>query len=95
MHAIVGIVRSRVTRGTSFFTIENCFSLLFTRYKIYEFFFFPNRNARIMTTTIIATTIKIPKLIPALNISPITLHELIVKEVIIKVNIAINPEFFP
>jgi hypothetical protein len=48
-----------------------------------------------MTTTIIATTIKIPKLIPALNISPIALHELTVKEVIIKINIAINPEFFP
>ena len=61
----------------------------------YEFIFFPNRNTRIMTTTIIAMTIKIPKLIPALNISLIALHELNVKEVIINVNIAINPEFFP
>ena len=43
-----------------------------------------------MTTTIIATTIKIPKLIPALNIPPIALHELTVKEVIIKVKTAIN-----
>jgi len=45
-----------------------------------------------MTTTIIATTIKIPKLIPALNISPITLHELTVKEIISNINTAMNPD---
>jgi len=36
----------------------------------------------ITITTIIATTIKIPNPIPALKISPITLHELTVKEIV-------------
>jgi len=48
-----------------------------------------------MITAITATTIKIPKLIPALNISPITLQELTVNELIIKVGIAIDPILFP
>jgi len=48
-----------------------------------------------MTTTIIAITLKIPKLITALNIFPIALHKLTVKEVIIKVNIAINFVYIP
>jgi len=43
-----------------------------------------------MTTAINATTIKIPKLMPALNISPIALHELKVKEIISNVNTPMN-----
>ena len=74
---------------------RNPWKALFIFLKFYELFLFLNRNIRITTTTIIATTIKIPKLIPALNISPIALHELTVKEVIIKVNIVINTELFP
>jgi len=47
-----------------------------------------------MTTTIIATTMKIPKLIPALNISAIAVHELTVKEMINKATTAIDLEYF-
>ena len=60
-------------------------------FKSYDFFL--NRIKRIITTTIIAMTINIPKLIPALKISPITLHELTIKDMSNKENTMQNFDF--